>query len=419
MKRLWISMTAAALLILAGSSCTEQEERGTLKFGIQQNGSETLKAAVADGRIGAALVTVIGEDGQSIYEKERLNLYSFGDGYVTTSLELPVGNFHLEEFMLIDSAGAVLWATPREGSELAGLVSQPLPLIFGIFPGETTTVPVEVVRTSNYQPSDFGYASFEIGFVEQLCFQVSYYSSCLTEWNDSILGPDGTVVPEAPVYMPMLSVWTKDRRILYEQLNQGLNHYHVPVVKDIYYMEATDCTGQVVYRGRMGLDQLLQYPCRDNAPSLVIDRDSVTGILVTPEGLTSPSISQGVFGQLTIGLDYYMLTDSADQMPVVRDIYFYPYSVVDSLYAMSPIDCHFPIELIGSDPVAVVRTNSEGYYQARLAAGQYLYLVEDGDLFYLDGYMSSHPPGQVEVYRDAVTIRNIQVIDCSMWMRPD
>jgi hypothetical protein len=413
MKKYYASIAAAALLLLIGSSCTVQEERGTLRFGIQQNGSETMKAALADGRIDAALVTIVGEDGQLLYDKERLAIYSFGEGYITTSLELPEGNFHLDEFMLIDSAGVVRWATPRSGSGLAHLVSRPLPLLFGIIPGETTRVMIEVVRTLDYQPSDFGYASFDIGFVERFCLKVSYQSNCLEEWNDSILGPDGS---EAPVFMPMLSIWSRDRRVLHEPLNPGLNRYQVPLMEDLYYLEATDCRGQVVYRQRMGLDQLLEYPCRDNAPALVIRRDSVPAIPVTPEGLTQPTISQGVFGQLFLGLDDFMLIDSTGQMPLVRDIYFYPYAVMDSFRVMGPVDCHFPIQMLWAEPVAAVRSNSEGYYQIRLPEGEYLCLVEDGDQYYLDRFGNSDRPGYVRVFRDSVTIYYINLIDCSMWM---
>lgn len=413
MKNRWTFMTLAALFFTGLFSCNVREETGSLQLGITDTIEETLKSAASGLRITAALVTITAEDGQPIYEKERISLYNFGDSYTSSSLELPAGNFQLAEFMLIDSAGVVRWATPRHGSELAGLVGQPLPRSFGIRPDETTTLMMEVVRIGEYQPSDFGYASFEIAFIERFCFQVYYESDCLDQWNDSILGPDGS---EAPVYRPMLSIWSQDRRLLYEPLDQGFNRYQMPLMDGVFYLEATDCRGEVVYRGRAGLDQLLAYPCRDNAPALLIYRDSVPEILITPEGLTGPTIAQGVFGKLTLGLDDFMLIDTTDIMPVVRNIYFYPYAVVDSIYAMSPIDCHFPIQLIGTDPVAVVRTNSEGVYQIRLGEGEYLYLVEDGDQYYLDAYVSSHRPGHVEVFKDSVTERHIHLIDCSMWM---
>ena len=413
MKRSFTLPAIAVLVFIGLGSCNLQEETGKLKLDIRQNSSETLKAALTEGRISAALVTVTGENGRLICDKERLDPYHFGEGFISESLELPVGKFQLDEFMLIDSAGVVRWATPLRGSGLAGLVSQPLPRAFGIDPAGTTTLQLEVVRTLDYQPMDFGYASFEIAFIEHFCVQVFYNTRCLEEWNDSILGPDGSA---APVYVSMLSVRTTDRRLLYEPLNPGLNHYQLPLLREVYYLEATDCRGQVVYRARMGLDQLLTYPCRDDAPALVIDRDSVPGITITPEGLREPAISQGVFGQITLGLDSYMLIDSTDIPPAVRDIYFFPYAVMDSIYSFAPIDCHFPIHLIGTEPVAVVRSNTAGYYQVRLAEGNYLYLVRDGDLYYLDAWVSSHRPGHVEVYRDSVTERHIHVLDCSMWM---
>ena len=78
--------------------------------------------------------------------------------------------------------------------------------------------------------------------------------------------------------------------------------------------------------------------------------------------------------------------------------------------------CYFPADALGMDPLVIVRSNSEGYFQAPLDAGTYLYLVKDGDRYYMDSYVSSHPPGFVMVYPEEVTKLLIHIVDCSMWM---
>jgi hypothetical protein len=359
-------------------------------------------------------VTIVDENGQLVYDHEYLPVYSFGDRYTSRSLKLPVGKYHLEAFMLVDSMGVVQWATPRAEAPLGHLVTAPLPVSFAISADQTTTLQMQVVPTRDYQPSDFGYTSFEIEFVDRFCLKVFYNSRCVEEWNDSILGPDGT---GAPVYLPMLSIWSNNRMVLHEPLNPGLNRYHLPMLDHEYHLEATDCRGQVVYQETYLLRQLLEHSCTESSPPLVISRDPLPGILITPEDLWEPTIRQGVFGQLSIGLDNFMIIDSTELPPVVRDLYFYPYHVVDSLIMMGPIDCHFPLDWIQEKPVAIVRSNSAGIYQVPLEAGAYLYLVSDGGLYYWDAYISSHRPGHVEVFRDSVTIRHIHILDCSMWMQ--
>ncbi len=82
---------------------------------------------------------------------------------------------------------------------------------------------------------------------------------------------------------------------------------------------------------------------------------------------------------------------------------------------MAPIDCYFPLEMIRMDPVAIVRSNSDGYFQVPLEVGDYLYLVKEDDRYYIDAYISSHTPGLVTVYPNEVTRLLIHITDCSMW----
>ena len=65
----------------------------------------------------------------------------------------------------------------------------------------------------------------------------------MEEWNDSILGPDGT---GAPVYQPMITIRSGDRMLIHKPLNAGLNSYSVPMA-EWYLITAADCHGQVIY----------------------------------------------------------------------------------------------------------------------------------------------------------------------------
>lgn len=405
---------AVTAMMLIWPSCTQVEETGKLQFGLELSDDSTLKSVVNGYNVTAALVTIISETGELIYDKEPLPIYRFGNEYTTKSLELPMGKFQLSEFMLIDSSGIVLWATPREGSNLAHLVRHPLPISFRISPEQTTNLNIQVIRVKDHPPADFGYVNFDIGFVERFCLKVFYSSRCMEEWNDSILGSDGS---GAPVFQPMLTIWSGERMLVHKPLVAGLNRYVIPMVTNWYRLTATDCHGQVIYEERLPLYELLAHRCLDNFEPLMIYRDPVPGIIITPEGLKEPTIRQGVFGSITVPVDDTLYTENGDIYPVIRDLYFYPYTVMDSVMTFAPVDCYFPQEFLPTEPVAIVRSNSDGFFQVPLPEGDYLYLVKEGDRYYMDAYVSSHLPGFVKVYPGEVTWLKIHVIDCSMWMK--
>ncbi len=399
--------TVLAALFLAGTSCNRVDESGALRFGLDLQEDNILKSLPEGTRITAALVTITDASGQVIYDKESVALYRFGDSYTTSSMKLPVGQFQLKEFMLIDSIGTVLWATPMAGSELAHLVRQPLPIPFGIGPEETTNLDIQVIRTWDHLPSDFGYVNFDIGFVERFCLSVFYSTRCLEDW------PEGMM---APVHQPMLTIRANERMLLQEPLMAGLNRFRVPMGPVWFLISATDCHGQVIFEEKYSLDELLTHGCKDNSEPLQIYRDPIPGLIITPEGLREPTIRQGVFGSVSIPVYDSLNTGNSDFHPVVRDIYFYPYAVMDSIQTFAPMDCYFPADALGMGPLAVVRSNSEGFFQVPLEAGDYLCLVRVGDRYYMDSFVSSHPPGFVTVLPGQVTYRVIHVVDCSMWM---
>jgi len=413
MKRviaLYVLMSAASMMIF--QSCNKNQETGTISFGLDnfiEDGQ--LKSAATEIGASEALVSIVNASGELVFDKEPLPLYRFGDGLVTKSLKLEVGKYQLVEFMLVDSAGVILWATPKEGSPLENLVSDPLPAVFRVTADETTKLNVEVVRVGTYTPADFGYVSFDIEFVNRFCLQLFYSTRCYEEWNDSIMTADGSY---APVYQSHLVVWAGDRIVLNESLNPGLNYYTLPVYDGVYRFMATNCHNDTTYRHRFLIKELLRHSCRNEFNPLVI-YDGDTGIYVTPEDLFEPTIGQGVFGQVTVAVN-----DSSDNgqtgfKAVTRDVYFFPYFEYDSIfYGTGPVDCHFNMD-IPVEPVFISRTNSSGFFQAALDPGVYLYMVKEDEGFYIDLYISSRVPGRVEVKENEVTKLYIRIVDCGLW----
>ena len=48
---------------------------------------------------------------------------------------------------------------------------------------------------------------------------------------------------------------------------------------------------------------MLEHRCSEQFPPLLIYRDPIPGIIITPEGLKEPTIKQGVFGSITLPVD--------------------------------------------------------------------------------------------------------------------
>jgi len=307
----------------------------------------------------------------------------------------------------------VLWATPLEGSKLAVLVNEPLPRNFRIYADQSTSMNIQVVNVGNRPPADFGYVEFNIDFVESFCFKVSYDMIIPEgEWDSLMMSPESS---HMPWYESRIEVISGNRVVLDEAMWPGLNHYNIPLIPDNYQIIAYGLQKDTIFYEVFSLDELSIFACNPENPPLMIPGEHPY-IYITPEGLHQPTIQQGVFGQIIGPLDMFMDSTIKDVQPLIQDICFFPYHVIDSIYSFAPIDCFIPSEFITMEPELVVRSNSEGFFQAGLHEGEFLYLVRTNQGYYMDAFISSHRPGYVKVSQGEVFELSIFLSDCSMWM---
>lgn len=399
--------------LLSLNSCNQAEQQGQLSIGLDMLEESLQKSTSTRLQVTTALVSIMAEDGSLFYDKEPLEIIRFGDAIMTRSLKLPVGGYTLTEFMLTDSSGVVLWATPKADSKLANLVKNPLPLYFRIHADEATSMPVQVIRVGNYTPGDFGYAEFNIDFVERFCLKVAYTQDCPHWETDSLYGPDGNLMP---FYQARLKVFVYDRMVLNEPMVQGENKYALPLVDGHYVVVATGCDGSTIFKADFGREEITRFRCNPDFPALQIPGGDDPDIKITPEGLYEPNIKQGLFGRIEAPLDSYMDSILMESSILVQDIHIFPYHVLDSIFTMAPIDCYIAPEFLPMDPIAKVRSNSDGYFQLEMRQGEYLYLVKTGEGYYMDAFISSHEPGYFRIYPEEVTQLFIMMMGCSMWM---
>lgn len=134
---------------------------GQLKLNFEQAGRSS-GGRVYDAKLPSVVVLSITKpNGELIFNSKKLELFSFGAGYTTESLQLVVGDYLLTEFQIADSANVVIYASPIEGSPMSAHVEDPLPIAFSIIEnGSTHLMPEVLALGESSTPQEFGYASF-------------------------------------------------------------------------------------------------------------------------------------------------------------------------------------------------------------------------------------------------------------------
>src|SRR6187431_3759251 len=103
--------------------------------------------------------------GASVYSLKKVDLIKLGDGYITAPLALAEGSYRLTDFFVMSASNEILYATPKAGSPLAGLVEHPLPMNFSITADGIVNLDVQIVDADQQSPQDFGYVSFGVDVV--------------------------------------------------------------------------------------------------------------------------------------------------------------------------------------------------------------------------------------------------------------
>ncbi len=219
------------VLLMIVASCGKNEENPeptvhNVKFSVaapvpsngRVKGSEEPKSVV---------VTIKDHQGGMLIERREMPLQKFGDNYITGSLTLEstVGNSYLlSEYLVLNQEGTVIYVTPREGSEFAHLVQDPLDILFPIAEAEVTTITPEVVSvTPDDEPLKYGYAQFSFNVVKTLSVVFSPFAR-----NGSSLQ-----LTQATIYIEGIGgngevAWNYEVNLEAGANNLRLRHYHVP-----------------------------------------------------------------------------------------------------------------------------------------------------------------------------------------------
>ncbi|MFT7231271.1 MAG: hypothetical protein ACI8TA_000477 [Cyclobacteriaceae bacterium] len=242
MKKPKLKIIAMVTLVIFAISCGKQDDSPQAK-----NNNVQFSFSVVDdnsgGRVATAnpafiVVTIENIAGDVIYAQEQLNVIEFNGSYISEPLSLLLGDYQLTEYIVTDAAGSAIYSTPLEGSELAYLVSDPLPIAFTIAADQSVQVNPQVISTENVTADQFGYPNFTFDFVETFDFLLSVFafdetsSSYLLTSANVIISGDGTELYNKPI-----AAETDQIKLL-----DGYVNYTISVSKSAYITNDTTIT---------------------------------------------------------------------------------------------------------------------------------------------------------------------------------
>jgi hypothetical protein len=173
------------------SSCDKNKDtgrnvKGMAEFSVSLNNQSAARSGSSDSVMIAyqLMISIADQYGNPVMTDRLIPLHAFGTGFISEKVEIEAGKFELTGFLVIDPAGRVVFAAPVEGSPLAYITNDPLPLSFTVTPDQVTSIAPEVIATGNYTPGDFGYASFGMQIIKPL----EFYAICYLD-NPLLMAP--------------------------------------------------------------------------------------------------------------------------------------------------------------------------------------------------------------------------------------
>ncbi len=158
-------------------------------------------------------------DGSLILEDEEVILDFINGNYESEPLSIKAGSYTIVEFLVLGDDDVVYYATPKEGSDLAYLITEPLPIDFMVLRDEITILNPEVISTDEGSALDFGYTQFKFSIIETFDVLIGLFA--FSDLDDEYQMIDG----EMSVYAGADSLFTTD---LFAATNKVIFHDNFP-----------------------------------------------------------------------------------------------------------------------------------------------------------------------------------------------
>jgi|GEM_PF-6707216 len=165
-SQLYLTVVGLLIMMFLAGACENnsvkpKNQKGTVVFGANVSKGNSGGRVESLSPSFAKITMEDASTGQLVFDHFSVTLEQFGSSFVSTPLEIGVGNYTLKEFLLEDDQHHVIYATPLSGSPKGGLVTNALPISVAILKDQTVTISPEVIAvTSNSTPEEFGLFSF-------------------------------------------------------------------------------------------------------------------------------------------------------------------------------------------------------------------------------------------------------------------
>ncbi|MEM7299076.1 MAG: LamG-like jellyroll fold domain-containing protein [Bacteroidota bacterium] len=177
-----------AVILLLLTSCFEDPDptgtTGEVNFSFQSTskGGRIESNETPD----AIFLSIRNEEGELIMDFNRVSLVQVGQDYVTATLELTVGTYTVEDFIVVNEEDSALYMTPKVDSELASLVDTPLPFEFVVQELVTNHLILDVIAANYADALSFGYATFSFNIIDPLLRSLIAWYPLNDNANDSL-----------------------------------------------------------------------------------------------------------------------------------------------------------------------------------------------------------------------------------------
>lgn len=161
MKRPAFYFLLTLFLIQSCKDTDVNSEMGRMSFAIREQ-SQTNKYLAKLENITKIFMNIETPSGETVYQLKEITLLKFGESFISEELSLPAANYRITEFFAANEKNEILYATPLVGSDLAPLVSHPLPIDFTVNANSTESIEIEVVDVADHQPIELGYVTFAL-----------------------------------------------------------------------------------------------------------------------------------------------------------------------------------------------------------------------------------------------------------------
>lgn len=176
MKKLTLILGLFAAMIGCQSDDETTVTQGSVQFEILDRSSSNSGGREQADEPSSIVLSINDASGQTVIDNQEFNITPFGNSFLVDPILLDIGNYELTQFLVLDDTGAVILATPLQGSVLASLVDNPLPVAFTISSDQVTDLDVEVISTENVDPEDLGYTSIAFNTVPTIDILVSTFA---------------------------------------------------------------------------------------------------------------------------------------------------------------------------------------------------------------------------------------------------